>query len=135
MLPVAIVQHEPLCPPGSVRDVVHELGIDHVVIEAWRTERWPAPEEIAALVVMGGTMSVDEVDEFPFLTSSTRLMSGALDAAVPTLGICLGAQMMARVLGGRVYRSESRNAGFSPLELTPEGRSDPLVAPFASDVS
>jgi GMP synthase (glutamine-hydrolysing) len=128
--PIAVVQHEPSVPPGSIGGVLEESGLDHFVVEAWREPAWPRAEDLGALVVLGGTMNVDELDAYPFLGTSRALMAGALDRGVPTLGVCLGSQMMARVLGGDVYRASPRNAFFSPVEVTEPG--DPVVAPFSS---
>ncbi|MEA2478010.1 MAG: hypothetical protein QOC87_2209 [Actinomycetota bacterium] len=130
MRPIAIVQHEALVPPGSIEDVLEGAGVDHFIFEAWREKAWPTADDLAGLVVLGGTMNVDELDDFPFLRSSRELISQALDKALPTLGVCLGSQMMARVLGGDVFRAEPRNALFSPLEVAEPD--DPVIAPFAS---
>jgi GMP synthase (glutamine-hydrolysing) len=131
---VIVVQHEGSVPPGHIEEVLKADGVDHVVLEAWREPEWPAVADVGALVVLGGTMNVDELDAYPFLRRSRALMSDALEAGVPTLGVCLGSQMMARVLGAEVYRAEPRNAFFAPLESTEEGAEDPLVAPFADDL-
>lgn len=116
-------------PPGLIADVLEESSVNHVVVEAWREPEWPRARELAGLVVLGGTMNVDELETYPFLRKSRALMSDALDADVPVLGVCLGSQMMARVLGGDVYRAHPRNALFSPLERAAD-TDDPLVAPF-----
>lgn len=127
MRPIVVVQHEPSVPPGSITSVLEEAGAEHCVFEAWRDDEWPAPETLAGLVVLGGTMNVDDIERHPFLASSRALIAGALERDVPVLGICLGAQMMAGVLGGDVARAPSRNALFSPLDVTAD---DPLLQPF-----
>jgi GMP synthase (glutamine-hydrolysing) len=86
------------------------------------------------LIVMGGTMNVDDIESYPFLGSSRRFMSSAVEQEVPTLGVCLGAQMMSRVFGGDVRRAEPRNATFSALKVTDEGEKDPLIQPFANAI-
>lgn len=130
MHPIAIVQHEPSVPPGLIAPVLADSGAAVNVIEAWRDPTWPSVSEIGALVVMGGTMNVDQVAEHPFLRDSRRLMSDAIERGVPTLGVCLGSQMLARVLGTDVRRADARNALFSTLELTDDGKNDPLTASF-----
>ena len=134
MRPVAVVQHEPSVPPGSIADVLSEAGVEHFVVEAWRDTQWPEASELGALVVMGGTMNVDQLDDYPFLRTSRTLMSNALDRDVPVLGVCLGSQMMARILGGDVYRAHPRNALFSTIDVDGDGRDDPLLAPFGAGV-
>ena len=130
MRDIVIVQHEPSVPPGLIGLVAAEAGAAVTVFEAWRDDMWPAAGEIAGLVVLGGTMNVDEIAKHPFLGRSRALMGDAMKQGVPTLGVCLGAQMMARVLGAPVRRAGERNAVFSTLELTEEGSNDPLTAPF-----
>jgi GMP synthase (glutamine-hydrolysing) len=124
---VMIVQHQESVPPGHIKSVLEEDGIEHAVVEAWRANSWPTMDEIGALIVLGGTMNVDQLDQYPFIERSRALMSDAVEAGVPTLGVCLGAQMLARVLGGDVYRAEPRNAFFSPVDVTDAGRNDPLL--------
>src|SRR5687767_6274140 len=130
MKPVVIVQHEDHVPPGLIHRVITERGVAHRIVEASRDPVWPQTGDLGALIVMGGTMNVDQTDDFPFLKQSRDLMASTIEARVPTLGVCLGSQMMARVLGTEVRRAEPRNARFSALDLTVEGGADPLVTPF-----
>lgn len=134
MRPIAIVQHEPSVPPGHVVAVLRSAGVDHIVVEAWREPDWPAASDLAGLVVLGGTMNADQVEQYPFLRRGRDLLRDALEREVPALGVCLGSQMMARVLGGEVVRASPRNALFSPVEVTSEGADDPVIAPFAAGV-
>jgi GMP synthase (glutamine-hydrolysing) len=129
MRPLAIVQHEPSVPPGNISAVLEERGADHFVLEAWGETEWPEPGDLGGLVVLGGTMNVDELERYPFLRHSRALMAGTIERGIPTLGVCLGSQMMARVLGGDVNRAGSRNALFSPVDVTLD---DPLIAPFGA---
>ena len=129
---VAILQHEPSVPPGLIESVLVDAGVGVILVKAWTGDvKWPSTQDIDGLVVLGGTMNVDQLDEYPFLRSSRALMSEAMDRRIPTLGVCLGSQMMARVLDEEVRRADKRNALFSRLELTSDGASDPLIEPFA----
>ncbi len=128
---VFIVQHEPSVPPGLIADVLNGSGADIDYVHAWRADAlWPQTSDMDALVVLGGTMNVDQIADFPFLADSRALMARSIERGIPTLGVCLGSQMMARVLGSDVTRAEPRNAFFSELELSYDGRSDPLIARF-----
>ncbi|MDQ3879227.1 MAG: type 1 glutamine amidotransferase [Actinomycetota bacterium] len=131
MRSVAVIQHEPSVPPGSITEVLEQHDIEHFVLEAWREQSWPTPGDLSGLVVLGGTMNVDELDRYPFLKKSRDLMAGAIESGIPTLGVCLGSQMMARVLGAEVFRASPRNALFSRVVVTEPD--DPIVAAFASD--
>jgi GMP synthase (glutamine-hydrolysing) len=78
------------------------------------------------LVVLGGPIGVYESDLYPFLEAETALLARRLEAERPTLGICLGSQLMAKALGARVYPSGVKEIGWAPLTLTAEGRDSPL---------
>ena len=73
------------------------------------------------LVVLGGPIGVYENDRYPFIDAEIALLARRLAAAKPTLGICLGSQLMAKALGARVYPSGVKEIGWAPLELTAEG--------------
>ncbi len=74
------------------------------------------------LIVLGGPISAYDDDRYPFLADELRLIERSLRADVPVLGICLGAQLLARTLGARVYAGSAKEIGFAPVTLTPEGR-------------
>lgn len=78
------------------------------------------------LVVLGGPIGVYEVDDYPFLTQELRLIAARLAARKPTLGICLGSQLMAGALGSRVYPSGVKEIGWAPLRLNHTGRASCL---------
>jgi len=91
---------------------------------------WPALEEIGGLIVFGGEMNVDETEQHPYLLAQRDLMRRAVDAGLPVLGICLGAQMLARALDARVYRAPVRELGFKTVRLTAAGQGDTLLSAF-----
>ncbi len=74
------------------------------------------------LIVLGGPIGVYEENKYPFLAGEIALLKARLAARRPTLGICLGAQLMARALGARVYPGPAKEIGFAPLTLTGAGR-------------
>ena len=78
------------------------------------------------LIVLGGPIGAHEESLYPFLGPELALLEHRLAAARPTLGICLGAQLIARALGARVYRARVKEIGWSELQLSHAGRSGPL---------
>ena len=78
------------------------------------------------LVVLGGPIGAYEEDIYPFLRAETAGLRERLAAGKRTLGICLGAQLMAAALGGRVYPGSGKELGWSPLQLTAAGAASPL---------
>ena len=81
---------------------------------------------IDLLVVLGGPISAYEQTLYPFLTAEYRCLETRLQAGRPTLGICLGAQLMAAVLGARVYPARQKEIGWAPIRLTEAGQTSML---------
>ena len=115
---------------GSLGMVLEERGVAVRYIEA-------GADNIAALdplapdlvVVLGGPIGATEDQLYPFLADETRLLAARLAAGRPVIGICLGAQLMARALGARVFANPNGpEVGWSPLALTGAGHSSPLAA-------
>jgi GMP synthase-like glutamine amidotransferase len=81
-----------------------------------------------ALIVMGGPMNIYEYDRYPWLRGEKRLIRAAVDAGKRVLGVCLGAQLLADVLGGPVTRNADSEIGWFPMSLTAAGRESALFA-------
>jgi GMP synthase (glutamine-hydrolysing) len=79
------------------------------------------------LVVLGGPIGAYEEDRYPFLKSEIALIEKRLKASRPVLGICLGAQLMARALGAKVYAAGFKEIGWSGVSLSAGGRASPLA--------
>lgn len=84
------------------------------------------PIEPDLVVVLGGPIGVYEDEAYPFVASEIAMLQARLAADRPTLGICLGAQLVARALGASVYSSATKEIGFSPLSLSAAGAASPL---------
>jgi len=82
------------------------------------------------LIVLGGPMNCDQSDRHPHLETEIELIRQTIDAGKPILGICLGAQLIARALGARVMPNETKEIGWYELNLTAAGQDDPLFSHF-----
>jgi GMP synthase-like glutamine amidotransferase len=128
---VTVLQHGPWGGPGVVGAQLEARGIELDVRELYAGDEVPDdPPE--ALIVLGGQMCTDEKDQYTFLEQEVALLGKCVASDTPTLGICLGAQLLAEATGGSV-RHDVPEIGFAPVRLTSAGRDDPLLAEFADD--
>jgi len=82
-----------------------------------------APE---LLILLGGPLGVYQAADYPYLATEIGLAKRRIEAGRPTLGVCLGSQVLAHALGADVIVAEEDEVGWAPLELTPEGLDSPL---------
>lgn len=129
---LAIIQNDAKVPAGLYDDELRRRGIAHRMVRAYRGEVPPAPGEADALLVLGGYMSVQDTDRYPFLTPLRQALHDWSAAGRPLLGICLGGQLLAAALGGAVHCDTRGELGLTEIDLTPAGRDDPLFQGVAS---
>src|SRR5437764_1393183 len=90
----------------------------------------PSLEKYDGLVVLGGNMGVYESENYPHIKVEAKLIEEALAKDIPVLGICLGAQILAHVLGSDVRKNREKEIGWYNLEFTAEGKSDLIFSNF-----
>ncbi|HRE55921.1 MAG TPA: glutamine amidotransferase [Candidatus Competibacter sp.] len=126
---VLAIRHVAFEDLDAFAPVLAERGYTIRYLEAgYHDLAMPDPLADDVLVVLGGPIGVYEDDAYPFIRDELRLLQARLTAGRPTLGICLGCQLMARALGGRVYPGGRKEIGWMPLELSEAGQSSPLAA-------
>lgn len=131
---LAVVQHEDGCPPGRFEGWLGEAGATVSVLRPDRGEALPAPGSIDGLVVLGGSMSATDDDRCPWLPAVRSLLGEAVGARLPTLGVCLGHQLLAVAAGGAVAPNPAgRQLGVRPVGLRPPAQDDLLLGPLAGD--
>lgn len=126
---VAVVQHTAVCPPGRVGDWLVEDGCALDVFRCHAGEGLPPTlEPYAALVVLGGEMGAYDDARHPWLTPTKDLLATAVATGLPTLGICLGLQLLAVACGGRVAPSVAGpQLGVRAGQPTAAAADDPLL--------
>lgn len=112
---------------GTLEDAVTARGLSFRYLQAGVDDLVPA-KDADILVVLGGPIGVYELDRYPFLKSEFAVIETMLARGKPVVGICLGAQLIAAVLGARVYPAREKEIGWGLIGLTPDGRKSPLVA-------
>ena len=112
---------------GILAAILRHRGFETQYLDVGVDRLEPAEVEGAdLLVVLGGPIGVYEDDTYPFLVNELVLISRRLSRLRPTLGICLGAQLMAKALGSKVAPGPVKEIGLAPVELTPVGRTSLL---------
>ena len=124
-LRAVILQHEDPTPPGHVTEWLDQHGAEQEVFRIDLEDRELDPTEYDLVVSLGSEFAAFD-ESHAFVSREYWLMRRAVDADVPILGLCFGGQMLARVLGGEVYRGSEAEIGWLPLrtkdpELVPEG--------------
>lgn len=128
---ILVFQHVPHEPLGTLDPLLRNAGFRLRYVNFGRDPgQRPALDRYAALIVLGGPMNADEVDAYPNLGIEVELIREAVDRDMSVLGICLGAQLLAKALGGRVKRAAAPEFGWQHVRLTDEGGSDPVLGTF-----
>ena len=130
MRPVVGIRHHLPHELGAVAEVLEGADIPHRYFDAWIDPEWPALDGLSGLVVLGGEMNANEITRYPYLAHERAYLRAAAHAGVPILGICLGAQLLARAFEAPVAPAPAFELGFHPVRTTPEGAVDPLLSPF-----
>jgi GMP synthase (glutamine-hydrolysing) len=125
---VLVLQHIACEPPGVYEEVLRERGATIHRVELDEGEPLPERNRFDAVIAMGGPMSVNDEDAHPWLRQEKAFIARSVRAGTPFWGVCLGVQLLASSLGARVYRGPEPEVGLLPIEITPEGRVDPVFA-------
>jgi GMP synthase (glutamine-hydrolysing) len=130
-LPWLVVRHVEHEHIGTLATALKQAGMKYQYLDVFRGDA--VPESLAGfrgLIVMGGPMGVCEADRYPFLKREQELIRHAADTGAPVLGICLGAQLVAGVLGARVYPGPRKEIGWYAVEVV--GPKDNLTRNLSS---
>jgi GMP synthase (glutamine-hydrolysing) len=113
---VWVLQHIQCEPPGIIANALEYAGITAKCVRTFNGEQVPREMGVASgLIVMGGPMGVYDQDRYPFLRDEMRLIDQALREEKPLLGICLGSQLLAAVLGAEVKKGNKKEIGWYPV--------------------
>jgi GMP synthase-like glutamine amidotransferase len=108
-------QHVPFEGLGSIEPWLEAAGYEITNTMFFESAEFPDLKKIDLLIVMGGPMSVNDEDKFPWLVSEKQFICEAINSGKPVLGICLGAQLIASARGARVYRNHTKEIGWFPI--------------------
>jgi GMP synthase-like glutamine amidotransferase len=123
---ILIIKHAEIEGLGTLGDFFKETAWEIETVELWDNVLLPKLNDCEAIISLGGPMNVYETDRHPFLKMEEDFLRNALRKKVPVLGICLGAQLLAKVAGAEVKKSEQSEIGWYNVELSGAGKDDLL---------
>jgi GMP synthase-like glutamine amidotransferase len=124
---ILIIKHIDVEGPGSIEGFFRNTAWDLQVIDL-STEQLRSKDvrDIAAIISLGGPMNVHEDKKYQFLKDEDEFLRKAIKEEIPVLGICLGAQLLAKACGAKVKKAKEKEIGWFGVNLTDSGEKDPL---------
>jgi GMP synthase (glutamine-hydrolysing) len=130
---ILVFQHVPYEPLGTLDPLLKEAGFRIRYVNFGRNpHQRPSLDKYAALIVLGGPMNSHQIDTYPNLITEVDVIREAVQGDMSVLGICLGAQLLAKAIGGDVVRNPEREIGWYDVEPTEQGEVDPVLSTFAT---
>lgn len=121
---VTVLQHVPFEGPGAIEAWAKGKGASVDVIHLYKGDRLPLIEKVDLVAVMGGPMSVHDDRQYKWMKKEKYWLSSIMGLNVPVLGICLGAQLIAECLGGKVVTGPEKEIGWFPVKNEVFGQAD-----------
>jgi GMP synthase-like glutamine amidotransferase len=125
---ILIIKHVEIEGPGVIEDCLKEERIPYQILNLESGLHLPKLDDFSAIVILGGPMNVYEEDRYPFLREEDLFIKEAIQRGKGVLGICLGAQLMAKALGAKVTKALVKEIGWFDVLLTGAGSHDPLFS-------
>jgi GMP synthase-like glutamine amidotransferase len=113
---VHFIQHVPFEHPAYLLKWIKQKGYTHSITKMYEPYVFPSPDELDVLIIMGGPMGAYEEDKYEWLKSEKQFIKETIDAEKKLWGICLGAQLIADVLGSKVYPHKQKEIGWWPIK-------------------
>jgi GMP synthase-like glutamine amidotransferase len=125
-----IFQHVPYEGIGNIEPWLRDKGYEITATYFYKHDQLPDPDQVDLLIIMGGPMSVNDEDVYPWLVKEKQFIRRNIESGKSVLGICLGSQLIASAMGARVYRNPEKEIGWFPVQgIEPH---DPMIFRFPS---
>ena len=132
---IHILQHVPFEGPGSIEPWAMANGHTISTTRFYAQEQFPPLDHFDMLIIMGGPMSIHDEHLYSWLKGEKWFVKQVVEASKPVLGICLGAQLLAEVLGGAVVPGKQKEIGWFPVELNARFATHPLGQQLAQQMT
>lgn len=124
------LQHVPFENLATIENRMTDKNYPITCTRFFADEKLPSIEKFDWLFVMGGPMNIYEEDKYPWLIQEKKFIKQAIQANKTVVGICLGAQLIANVLGAKVYPNQYKEIGWHPVALLPEAEQSKILENF-----
>lgn len=128
------LQHVPFEGLGSIAGWLEKAGYDISRSRLYASETLPNIDQLDLLVIMGGPMSVNDEQDFPWLVAEKEFIYEVIQAGIPVLGVCLGAQLIASAMGAAVYQNQEKEIGWFAVEAVDSGDTSTFNFPATAEV-
>lgn len=132
---VLIVKHVDIEGPGSIQDFLRKEKISYQTLNLQLDTHFPKLDDLTHIVLLGGPMNVYKEERYPFLKGEDLFIKEAIQRGKRILGICLGAQLISKALGARVFKAPVKEIGWYDVSLTEEGAEDSIFSHFPKTFS
>ena len=130
MTAILVIQHVPHERLGTFEEAFRGAGCTLQPLHVVDQGTWPSLNGLDGIVSMGGPQSVYDQATYPWIRQELALLREAVKQQIPILGVCLGAQLLAAALGGRVTKNPQKEIGWYPLMREAGADDDAVFAPF-----
>jgi len=128
------LQHVAFEGLGSIESWLTSHQYQVTSTRLFEATNFPSVSDIDLLIIMGGPMSVNDENELPWLIKEKQFVRAAIDAGKPVLGICLGAQMIANVMGANIYPNAQKEIGWFPVKSVADNHKNIFQFPASATV-
>ncbi len=125
---VLIIKHIDIEGPGLIEYCLMQEKIPYQILNLEMGAPVPKIDDLSHLIILGGPMNVYEEERYPFLREEDLFIKEAIQRGKAILGICLGAQLIAKALGAKVFKAPVKEIGWYDVSLTKIGSQDPLFS-------
>ena len=125
---VLIMKHIEIEGPGLIEYCLKQGNIFYQILNLSTAAHFPKLDDLTHIILLGGPMNVHEEDRYPFLREEDLFIKEAIQRGKSILGICLGAQLIAKALGAKVFKAPMKEIGWYDVSLTEIGSKDPLFS-------
>ncbi|MGB9629989.1 MAG: type 1 glutamine amidotransferase [Thermodesulfobacteriota bacterium] len=127
---ILIIKHIDIEGPGLIENILYREKIPFHILNLEKGVSLPDVDDFSHMIILGGPMGVYEEDKYPFLRDEDIFIKESINTGKHILGICLGAQLIAKALGAKVFRAPVKEIGWYNILLTEDGLRDPIFSEF-----